>query len=174
MKASNIRTPAITLATIVIVGMAAAPQQAAQGVGVVNLQRVMPETPGYQTAQATFQTEFQPATEALQAMILRRDSLIAECDRTVANLTPADRETLGAEIQGLVAQIDQGAADLQNQQAARERELMQPLELRVQAVLEGLRAERNFAIIFDVASTSGLAAVDQTIDVTDMVIQRLQ
>ena len=60
------------------------------------------------------------------------------------------------------------------EQAERQRELVSPLEQRVQAVVDGIRAERNLAIIFDVATMQGIAAVDPQLDLTPIVVQRLQ
>ncbi len=162
------------LAVIVIVGVAATTRQAGQGVAIVNLQIIMPQTPGYQEALATFEAEFEPASQDVQAMIEQRDSLIAEYDRTSVVLSPTARQEKQTEIQQLQARIEQRATDLQNRQAERERELVEPLELRVQAVVEGIRAERNLAIVFDVATMPGIAAVDQSIDLTPIVVQRLQ
>ena len=161
------------LAVIVVVGVAATARQAGQGIGVVNLQTIMPQTPGYEGAQATFEAEFQPATEDFQAMVAQRDSLLQEYERTSVVLSQTARQEKETEIQDLQARLEQRATDLQTRQAERERELMGPLEQRVRSVLEGIRAERNLAIIFDVATMPGLAAWDQSIDLTAMVIERL-
>jgi outer membrane protein len=162
------------LAVLVVVGVAATTRQAGQGIGIVNLQIIMSQTPGYQEAQTTFEAEFKPANDDLDAMVVRRDSLIAEYDRTSVVLSPTARQEKQTEIQQLQARIEQRATDLQNRQAERERELVEPLEQRVQAVIEGIRAERNLAIVFDVATMPGIAAVDQSIDLTPTVVQRLQ
>jgi Skp family chaperone for outer membrane proteins len=148
----------LALAVIVVVGVAATARQAGQGIAVVNLQIIMPQTPGYQEAQATFEAEFQPANDDFEA-----SAVLSQTARL-------EKET---EIQELQARLEQRATDLQNRQAERERELMDPLEQRVRSVLEGIRAERNLAIIFDVATMPGLAAVDQSIDLTALVVQRL-
>lgn len=94
--------------------------------------------------------------------------------RSEVVLTPTARQEKQTEIQQLQTRIEQRGQDLQNRQAERERELVGPLEQRVQAVVEGIRAERNLGIIFDAASMQGIAAVDQSLDLTDVVVQRLQ
>jgi len=162
------------LAGIVIVGVAATTRQAGQGIAVVNLQIIMTQTPGYQEALTTFEAEFQPANDDFQAMVSQRDSLIEEYDRTSVVLSPTARQEKQTEIQQLQARLEQRATDLQNRQGERERELVEPLEQRVQAVVEGVRAERNLAIVFDVATMPGIAAVDQSIDLTPIVVERLQ
>ncbi len=164
----------LALAVLLVVGVAATGQRAAQGIGVVNLQVIMQQTPGYQEALATFEAEFKPSDDDLQAMIERRDSLVEAYQRTSVVLTPTSRQEKETEIQQLQTRIEQRVQDLQNRKAERERELVEPLEQRVQAVVEGLRAERNLGIIFDAASMPGIAAVDQSLDLTQVVVQRLQ
>ena len=45
----------------------------------------------------------------------------------------------------------------------------------VRGVIEGIRAERNLSIIFDAGSqTSNIIAADRTLNITDLVIQRLK
>ena len=57
----------------------------------------------------------------------------------------------------------------------RQRELLEPIQSRVTAVIEGIRAEGNFAIIFDItAPGSGIVTADKSLDLTDRVIARLQ
>ncbi len=162
------------LAVIVVVGVAATARQAGQVIGIVNLQIIMTQTPGYQEALQTFEAEFKAAQDDLEAMLQQRDSLLAEYERASIVLTPTGRQEKQTEIQQLEARLEQRAQDLQNRQAERQRELVSPLEQRVQAVIEGIRAERNLGIIFDVATMQGIAAVDPQLDLTEIVVQRLQ
>ena len=162
------------LVIIVVVGVAATARQSGQGVGIVNLQIIMTQTPGYQEALVTFEAEFKAAQDDLEAMLQQRDSLLAEYERASIVLTPTGRQEKQTEIQRLEARLEQRAQDLQNRQAERQRELVSPLEQRVQAVIEGIRAERNLGIIFDVSTMQGIAAVDPQLDLTPIVVQRLQ
>ena len=162
------------LVIIVVVGVAATARQSGQGVGIVNLQIIMTQTPGYQEALVTFEAEFKAAQDDLEAMLQQRDSLLAEYERASIVLTPTGRQEKQTEIQRLEARLEQRAQDLQNRQAERQRELVSPLEQRVQAVIEGIRAERNLGIIFDVATMQGIAAVDPQLDLTPIVVSRLQ
>ncbi len=162
------------LVVIVVAGVAATARQAGQVVGIVNLQIIMTQTPGSQEARVTFEAEFKAAQDDLQAMLQQRDSLIAEYERSSVVLTPTGRQEKQTEIQQLAARLEQRAQDLQNRQAERQRELVSPLEQRAQAVIDGIRAERNLGIIFDVATMQGIAAVDPQLDLTPIVVQRLQ
>lgn len=175
MNKQTARWAPLALVVILVAGVAATVQQTGfRGVGVVNLQIVMPQTPGYQEAQDTFNAEFGAANEDLQAMVEQRDSLMEEYQRSSVVLTPTARQEKETEIRQLQTRIEQRGTDLQNRQNERERELMEPLESRVRSVIDGLRAERNLGIIFDVATMPGIASVDPTLDLTPVVVRRLQ
>lgn len=175
MKEQRIaRWAPMALAVLLVVGVAAARQQAAQGIGLVNLQIVMTQTPGYEEALQTFQAEFAPVEAELEAMVQTRDSMIQEYDRQSVVMSPTARQEKETEIRGLQSRVEQRARDFDQRRQQRERELVAPLEERVQAVIEGIRAERNLVIVLDVASTQGIVAVSAAADLTQVVIQRLQ
>ena len=71
--------------------------------------------------------------------------------------------------------IEQKTQELQTRMQGRERELIEPIQARVQAVIEGIRAEGNYAMIFDVSAMGGaVVAADRSLDLTQTVIDRLQ
>jgi hypothetical protein len=65
--------------------------------------------------------------------------------------------------------------DASNRVQRRERELVQPLEDRVKGIIEGLRAERNLALVFNVSGpVNAIVAADRSLDLTPTIIQRLK
>ena len=57
----------------------------------------------------------------------------------------------------------------------RERELLEPIQSRINSVIEGIRAAGGYAIIFDVsAPNSGIVTADRTLDLTAKVLQQLK
>ena len=98
----------------------------------------------------------------------------------------ADKSTLlnatqkAAEIKKLQAKGDAYQArgtELEQKLAAKSDELLQPIRVRVQAVLDGIRAEMNCAVIFDVSGGTGgigIASADKSLDLTDKVVERLK
>jgi Skp family chaperone for outer membrane proteins len=63
---------------------------------------------------------------------------------------------------------------LRQRAAERQRELLDPIEERVMAVIEGLRAEGNYAMVFDVSNTyNTVVAADKALDLTPRAIERL-
>jgi outer membrane protein len=58
---------------------------------------------------------------------------------------------------------------------ARQAQLVKPIMERVQAVIETIRAEDNYAVILDVgAQVSVVVAADKRLDLTDRVLARLK
>jgi Skp family chaperone for outer membrane proteins len=69
----------------------------------------------------------------------------------------------------------QALQDLRDSAQARREALMAPFNQRISAVIEGVRAEYNYAFIFDVAAQGGgIVTADPALDVSRAVIQRLQ
>ena len=162
------------LILVVATGVAATNRQSAPTIGLVNLEMIMQQTPGYAEALQAFEEEFQPFEDEIQAMIQRRDSMMQEYERQQVVLSPTSRQEKETEIRDLQQRFEQRAQELQSRSQARERELVAPLEQRVQAIIEGIRAERNLGIVFDLASIQGVAAFDRALDLTPLVVQRLQ
>lgn len=150
-------------------------QQASPSIGLINLNAVMEQMPGFELARQTWESEL---AQYEQEMIRMQDTLnakIAAFDQQQVVLSPTARQEKQAELQGLQQQIQSRAQELQTRSGERQRELLAPLEMRVQAVVDGIRAERNLAVIFDVASqASPIISADTGLDLTDTVVQRLQ
>ena len=174
MKRKSAPWAPLALILVVAAGVAATNRQSAPTFGFVNLETIMQQTPGYDEALKAFEDEFKPFEEEIQAMVERRDSMIQEYERQQVVLSPTSRQEKETEIRDLQQRFEQRAQDLQVRSQARERELVAPLEQRVQAIIEGIRAERNLGIVFDFASLQGVAAADPALDLTPLVVQRLQ
>ena len=172
------------LAVIVIAGVAAvsaaqapsAPQaQAGLRVAYVNSQVVLQQTPGYQAAESTYTRELQGFQNEVQRMRDQMDSTIAAYQQRAIGLSQSERQAREAEIRTMQETLDRRSEELRQGAQERERELVSPLEERIKAVIEGLRAERNLGIIFDVSAPgNGIIAADRTLDVTATVVQRLR
>lgn len=164
------------LAVVVLAGLAAAPQQQpATRVAYVNSQNILQQMPEYAASESTYSKEL----EGFQNEILRQrqvfDSSVTAFQQSSVGLSAAQRQTREAELRRAQQQLEQRANELRQRADERQRELMQPLEDRVKAVIEGLRAERNVGIVFDVAAPGGgIISADQSLDLTAVVVQRLK
>jgi Skp family chaperone for outer membrane proteins len=149
--------------------------QAAGGIGLVNTELVLRQTPGYDAADSTLAAEravFQAEANSLQEQL---DSAMAAFDQQQLVLSPQAREEKVTELRQLNERIQNRLQELQNQDLERQRELVTPLENRIQTVIDGIRAERNLAIVFDVANpNTTIISADMTLDLTALVISRLQ
>ena len=69
----------------------------------------------------------------------------------------------------------QRGTELNDRIQQRQQELFGPLNARIRAVIDGIRAEGNYAMIFDAdAQGGGLISADPSLDITAKVLQRLQ
>jgi outer membrane protein len=161
-------------AVIIALTLLVAPGAAAQ-VGFVNTDLILQQTPGYGAADSALVSEgavFQQEAEALQTQL---DSARGAFDQQQLMLSPQAREEQVDRIRTLNDRVQARLQEMQNQHLERQRELVTPLEQRIQTVIDGVRAERNLAMIFDVASpNSAVISTDPSLDLTALVITRLQ
>ena len=190
MRVSSLVSAAAICATILVPGRMAAQQRPTQPahkaaaaipsggptrLGYVNSRAILAATPGYAQAESTFTREFDMAKTQVAQMQAQLDSAANEFQTSSVLLSPTARQQ---KQQGLVQQqqdIEQKTQELQTRMQGRERELIEPIQARVQAVIEGIRAEGNYAMIFDVSAMGGaVVAADRSLDLTQTVIDRLQ
>jgi outer membrane protein len=175
-----LRTAPLVLGLFLAAGPLAA--QAAPGAGAqnarfawVNSQLIIRQVPGYAAAESTLNAEIAGYRDEVQKMQTQLDSLMRAYDRQQIALSPSNRDVKQREIQEMQQRLQTRVTELQNTASDRERELVAPLEERVKGVIEGLRAERNLLFIFDVgAPGNNIVAADRTLDLTAVVVQRLQ
>jgi len=90
-------------------------------------------------------------------------------------LSPTQRAAKRKDLEGQQQQLEKRTQELQQRAATRERELLDPIQSKVNSVIEGMRASGNYAIIFDVsAPNSGIVTADKSLDLTQKVIQQLK
>lgn len=70
-------------------------------------------------------------------------------------------------------EAQQRAMQLEDQAAKRQNELVEPVMRKIQEVIDAIRSEGKYAMIFDVAA-GGLIAADPALDITDQVLARLR
>jgi len=151
-----------------------APQNGAR-FGWVNSQLILRQVPGYAQAESTLNAEVAGYRSEVERMQTALDSMIRDYDRQQIALSPSSRQAKQQEIRDTQQRLQQRYNELQDKATGRERELVAPLEERVKGVIEGIRAERNLLFIFDVgAPGNNVVAADRTLDLTNVVIQRLQ
>jgi outer membrane protein len=148
---------------------------AAQKIAFINSQLILKQAPGFAAAESTFNREvegFRSEATKLQGTL---DSAAAAFNRDAVLLSPSARESKRKELETQQTALETRMNELRDRSVQREKELLDPITSRVQTVIDGVRAEGNYSMIFDLAVLgSGVVSADRSLDLTDTVIRRLQ
>ena len=178
VRSMRCATLALVAMTFVRAALAQQPGQAAQQqlkFAFLDSRAVLAATPGRPEAESLFAREmtgFRAEVARLQGQL---DSAVAEYQRSSAAMTPTARANRERELRDMDTRTRSRAQELDQQAQQREQQLTAPIMQRVTAVIEGIRAEFNYTFIFDVSAQGNpIVAADRTLDITQLVIQRLQ
>jgi outer membrane protein len=174
----KLTVPAIWAAVLTLV-CAASPLGAQQGGGgkiaYVNTQAILKATPGYASAESTFTKELEGYRGEVQKLQATLDSAASDFEQQSVLLSPTQRAAKRKDLEGQQKKLETRTQELQQRAATRERELLNPIQSKVNSVIEGMRAAGNYAMIFDVsAPNSGIVTADKSLDLTQKVIQQLK
>jgi outer membrane protein len=142
--------------------------------GFVSFRDVLQRTPGYATAESTFTREVEAYRQEVAQLQQQMDSAVQAFDQQSIALSPAARTQKQRELQQLQQRIEQRTTELQQRAGDRERELLRPIQARVESIIQGLRAEMNLSLILDTGPGNGVVAYDPALDLTARVLERLQ
>jgi outer membrane protein len=144
-------------------------------IAFVNSQRILRETPGYAQEETTFTKELAGFRNEVQQLQAKLDSAAADFQQQGTLLSPTAREAKRKQLETQQADLEQKTQDLQQRAASRERELLDPIQNRVSAVVEQIRSAGGYAMIFDVGTPgTSVVAADKTLDLSDRVIAQLK
>lgn len=136
---------------------------------------VLRETPGYAQAESLFTRDVEGYRLEVQRLQATLDSAAQDFERSSLILSPTARDTRRKELEQQQTQMERRAAELQQRAAARERELLSPIQQRVNAAIESLRAGGGYMAIFDVSAPgAGILAIDKSLDLTQRVIEHVK
>jgi outer membrane protein len=154
---------------------AAQDKGASAKVAYVNTQAILRATPGYASAESTFTRELETYRGEVKKLQATLDSAASDFEQQSVLLSPTQRQAKRKDLQGQQQKLEQRTTELQQRAATRERELREPIQSKVNSVIEGVRAAGNYALIFDVsAPNSGIVTADKSLDLTQRVIQQLK
>jgi len=132
-------------------------------------------TPGYAAAESTFFREFQAMRDEVQKLQQQLDSAVQAFDQASIALSPAAKDVKRRELQQLQDRITQRSSELDARARSRNQELLAPYQARINTIIQGIRAEGNYAIIFDAdAQGNGIVAADPMLNLTSKVIERVR
>jgi outer membrane protein len=157
-----------------LAGVAPAAAQNAK-IGFINSRQILQQTPGYSAAESTFDREVKGFREEVQKLQKQLDSAIQVFDQQSIALSPAAKLAKQKDLQAQQQRLAQRSEELQQKAQQREQELMAPIQARINAVIQGLRAEGNYAVIFDADAQGGtIVAADPALNLTAKVLLRLR
>ncbi|HSD30857.1 MAG TPA: OmpH family outer membrane protein [Gemmatimonadales bacterium] len=158
----------------------AAPRPSAQAAGgqklaFISSRTILDSTPGYAAAESTFYREFQGMREEVQKLQQQLDSAVQAFDQASIALSPAAKDAKRRELQQMQDRMTRRSTTLDSLARARNQELLGPFQARINLIIQGIRAEGNYAFIFDGdAQGTGIVAADPALNLTSKVIGRLR
>ena len=163
-----------------IVGAASAGSLSAQAagapkIGFINSQAILAEAPGRSDAENRFKGEVSAYQAQLQRMSDSLQAMAATFDKEAPRLDSAARVVRAKAIQDRESAYQTRARTLDSTMQTRQAELIRPIMENLQKIIEQVRAEENYSMIFDVASqTSVIVAADKSLDITQKVLARVK
>lgn len=162
--------------TLVATGAVSAQSAAGLKFGYINSSQILAEAPGRAEAEAQFEREVGAYRQQLQRMSDSLQQLDSVFQREAPRLDSATRRTRQKAIAEREANYQQRANQLNQQMQNRQGELVRPIMEQLQKVLEALRIEDRYTMIFDVSAGSGSVVVsaDKSLDITPKVLARMK
>jgi len=152
----------------------AAPGQA-QRIAFIRSRTILDSTPGYTAAESSFAREFQGMRDEVQKLQQQLDSAVQAFDQSSIALSPAAKDAKRHDLQAMQDRMNQRSNELDTRARARNQELLGPFQSRINTIIQGMRAEGNYAFIFDAdAQNNGIVAADLALDLTSKVIARVR
>ena len=172
---SIVRATSCVALLLAVASPLAAQQPAGARIAYVNPQALFANAPGRAQAESAFVKETETYRAELNRMSDALNAMVTQYQKDEVRLTAADKErrqrAIGLKedsLRGRQQQLEQMASQRQN-------ELMAPIMEAVRKVLEDIRAEDGYAVIFSSEpGASPILAADKNLDITDRVVARLK
>jgi len=149
--------------------------QAVPKLAYLNSQQLLVEAPGRAEAAAQFEREMNTFRTRVQLMGDSLNALMADYNKQEVVLSPAAREQKQKAIRAKEEDYQKRTQLMQQQAEQRNVELMQPIMEQIQKIIDDIRAEEGYTMIFDVGASGGaVVAADRNLDITPRVIARLK
>lgn len=139
----------------------------------INSQKILAQAPGATDAQKTFESEMQRYRLQVDSLGKNLERQQQDLQRQESTLSAAARQQKQQALQQQFASYQQRVAELERTAQQRQAQLVEPIMKRVTEVIEVMRKEGGYAMIFD-ASAGSLITADPSLDLTDRVLARLR
>jgi Skp family chaperone for outer membrane proteins len=144
-------------------------------IAFINVAPLLRGMPGYAQAESTWTKEAAQANAQADKLRAVFDSAVAGYQQAQAMMTAADRAAREKTLQASQDTLQAKLQDLQTTVEGSQRELLAPLQARLKAIIDGVRAEGNYLMILDIGSNASVNIVsyDKAADLTMLVAARL-
>jgi outer membrane protein len=168
------RAGVIALGLVVFTAAAAASQTPVK-IGYIKSQTILANAPGRAAAETQFEKEMTAYRAQVQRMGDSLNTLIADYNKQEVSLSPQAKETRQKDIRTKEEEYQRRTQELQQQVRQREAELVRPIMEQINKVIDELRAQEGYSMIFDAENQAGVVvAADKNLDLTDKVLARLR
>ena len=148
---------------------------AAPKFGFIRGQDILGQTPGRAELEAQFNKEVDSARAQEKAWGDSINALLGDYARAEPTLTADQKTARQAAIREKQAEFQQKQQQLEQKVQADNQRLVAPILQRVNGIIDNLRQEGNYTMIFDVQAQGGaIVAADKNLDLTDQVVARLK
>ncbi len=153
----------------------ARPAQAQTKIAYVNTTALMEVAPGKAAADSALSKESAGFRAQIQKMQDSLNAMFTDYTKKEPTLSAAQKETRQKAIQAFETDLQAKQLQLQQQFAQRQSEVYAPITEAVKKVLDDIRVEDGYAVIFaNDPGQSPIVSADKNLDITDRVVARLR
>ncbi len=170
-----VRATLSALALISVAATGALAQAGGPKIAYINSQVILEQAPGRAAVEQQFDKELATYRTQVEQMEDSLQALIASYQKTEASLSPAAKQAKQKEITTKREEYAKRSAALQLQAQQRQQELVGPVMQQINQIIDAIRKEEGYSMIFDAGSAAGVVvAADSSLDITDKVVSRLK
>lgn len=171
---SIVRAAGAALGLVLLAGVAQA-QAGGLKVAYVNTEALMAAAPGRAQADSLLNKEGEGFRAQLQKLQDSLNNQLASYQKKEPTMTAAQKDAAQKSLNALETDLQAKNQQFQQQFQQRTNEVMAPITEAVRKVLDDIRAEDGYAIIFaNDPGGSSIVAADKNLDITDRVVARLR
>ena len=151
-------------------------QPAGGRIALINARQLLQAMPGYAKAESLYAKEAQAAQGEAQRLQAAMDSSVAAYQQSQPMLSPSARTTRERSLSAQNDSLQVKLQALQERVGNKERELLQPMQTRLSAIIDGVRAEGNYSLVIDMGNPAAgglIVSFDKALDITVLVARRL-
>ncbi|HEB84990.1 MAG TPA: OmpH family outer membrane protein [Bacteroidetes bacterium] len=166
------KTMAKALFLLLVLAAAATAKEAK--IGIIVSSRILEEYPEAQDAQRTLSDEIQEWQRQAQEKQDELQSLSDELNQQAMMFYSEEKKAEKQdEFQRKLAEYRDFQNQIETRAMQRNQELFQPINDKIQKVIDKIAAEEGFDLILDAVGTN-IAYADPSLDITDLVLEELK